>query len=480
MILAALLACCPLLCPQDPLPEVPPAHGDIIRLKLGTEFAGRITSQTEDFVMIELGPGNVVGFAMEQVDAIVRGAAALRATPELPAPLAWFRARDDWFVLHDAAGRGVGTLHETATRDEEGRIRLGEEWRFFAREGRTDVTRLEVVGEDGVPVSSFVHERSLDRDERVRDERIVRAVVGERQIVVTARSLRGEDRRSYDFGTGTRFPLELRAVLRAREAGAVLTEAHPVFDVLGERFHSEPWSFGALRRVPGSRGDAERVREIATPQGREWLDAAGATLRREINGPALVAVPCAESDRQRLAQSDQFPPALVSEPGGSFAMWLPSPAWAFEAGETDGQLSAVHRTEDAAVSLVRFDHLDAALALPSATDAVLRWLALVQPGLQVIERSTVALRGVTAERVRARYDGRDPRTGAPLQYESLVHVVRAGDRWFAACGSAPRSLFAQVEDDLIWIAERFELAVEGFSAEPRGPLRKSTRPGKLR
>ncbi|MBI5853420.1 MAG: hypothetical protein HZB39_20615 [Planctomycetes bacterium] len=477
VILAASFA---LLESTPPQQATDAAANDVVRLKVGTELAGRITAQTDDFVMIEIGPGNVVGFALDQVEAIVRGASAVRATPELPPALHWFRERDEWFVLHDAAGRGVGTLHETAARDADGSVRLGEEWRFHHKDGVTDITRLEVVGTDGAPVSAFARERSIDRNERLTDERVVQGSIAAGQIAVTVRSLRGEERKSHDFGPRTRLPLELRAALRARPGGEPAVENHAVFDVQGARFASEAWSSGAFRRIPGPSGDAIRARWLATPSGSEWLDAAGATLRREVNGPALVAVPCSAADASRRSQSDRFPKALVAEPGGTFAMWLPSTVWSFQPNETPGQISALDAIDEAGVSLVRFDHLDSALALPSATDAVLRWLALVQPGFRVLDRSTVTLRGAHATRVRAAFDGRDQITGGPQQYETLVHVVRAGDTWFAACGTAPRTHFAQVEPDLVWIAERFELAAEGFSAEPAGPARKSgsPRPGR--
>ena len=458
-----------------PLPQEPSsAVTDVVRLKVGTELTGRITAQTDSHVFVEVGPGNVVGFSMDQVSTIVRGAAAHRepAVPDDAPP--WFRERDEWFILHDARGRGIGNLHEMATRDDLGRVRLVEEWRFSSAERLTEITRLEVCGVDDVVESTFCHERTFGPDQRLIDERVVRGVVGAGQIAVTSRTGRGDRRTTYELGSGTRFPLELRARLRVRPIGAYAEEHHPVYDTLEERFVATSWDVGRVRRVPGESGDVLRVRVLVTPDGEEWLDKAGRTLRREINGPALVAVPVSEADARRLATGDHFPVGLRAEPAGRFAMWLPNPAWDFEPGETPGQITARGRADDAAVSLVRFDHLESALGLDSAAEAVVRWIALVQPDFRVFQRERMTLRDAPAALLRARFVAKDA-SGSPRAFECVTLVLRAGDSWYAVCGSAPRGLFAQVESDIVWMAAHIELDPNGFAPPVEGAVRPPAR-----
>lgn len=467
-----LLSCCAVVClQQDP---TPPPGADVVRLKVGTELSGRITAQTDDHVFVEVAPGSVVGFSMDQVESIARAASAHRDATAAPAAPDWFRDRDQWFALHDARGHGVGQLHETARRDEEGRIRLGEEWRFSAGGRITELTRLEVCAPDGSPLSAFCHERTLDSDSRTLSERIVRAVLEDGQVVVTTQTPRGDERKTAVAAKSLRWPLEVRATLRATPAGAQARSTHEVYDAVTDSARETTWDVGRMRRVPGARGDAVRVRVISSPDGEEWLDAAGSTVRREVNGPALVAVPTTEADARRATVKDGFPAAIRAEPGGRFAMWLPNPAWSFVDGDTGGQITARDRCEKAAVSLVRFEHLDPALALQSATDAVARWLELVQPDMRISAREQTTLRDQPAMAIRADFVAKDA-GGAPLAFSCVTYVLKVDGNWFAACGSAPRGVFAQISDDIAWIASHFEFDAKGFDPQVSGPLLKSNR-----
>ncbi|MGE0143847.1 MAG: hypothetical protein AB7I19_08035 [Planctomycetota bacterium] len=452
-----------------PAQQTEPDSGDVVRLKVGTEISGRITSQTDDHVFLETGPGETVGFSMDQVESIARGAIAVRSEPVEPVAAAWSAPRDDWFVLHDAKGRGVGHLHETVTTDAAGNVRLTEEW-HFVQDGRvTAITRLEICSAEGAPISAFSHERSFDKRERLTAERCVRAEVSADRIRVTRRTMRGDEQGEYELAPGTRLPLELRAALRNKAQGTHGVRTHAVYDALLDRFSQSQWDLGRIRRIPGPRGDVQRVRVLQTHGGEEWLDAAGRTLRRELNGPALVAIPSSEKDARRIASGTLYPQSLKAEADGRFAMWLPNPAWAFESDDVAGQVTARNRVDEASMTLLRFDQLESTLGLGSASDAVVRWLRLVQPDFRVLERAETVLRGAPATLLRGRFVAKDA-SGQPRAFDSVTYVVQVGEVWYVALGSAPQALFAQVQSDFLWMAERFELDPNGFAPTPSGPL----------
>ncbi len=483
-VIAAILALflLPQATPQEPEPAhpatVPPATAparDVIRLDIGTEIEGRIVQETSDYVEIELSPGTRVGFSKSRTVSIVRGspphpsadAPAVASDPETH--------RDDWSVLHDADGRVVGWLHGTVTRDEQQEIRISEEWRLEDGSGTTELTFLEVLDPEGAPKSCFYHERiRAKRDDRVQSERIVRAIVDGNQLKVRRQTSDSNEQQTYDIPEGMRFPLELQESLRRRPAGSQGSETHVVFDPRESKFVRRTFDFGRVRRVAGSDGPT-RVRVVTEATGNgensEWLDAAAHVVRREINGPSLVAVPSTETEARRLFQRGdvEFPAAFRAEPGGRFGLWLPHPGWSFDADSADGTLSAHDPLDDAAVSVVRLDQLASDVLMPTAADALARWLALVQPGLHITSREQVRVRNVDATRFRATYD---VVTEGRSRVFMLVADLFADPEgvWHAVCGCAPKETWPQVESDVDWIVEHVEIRRDGFAPELRGPL----------
>jgi hypothetical protein len=246
-----------------------------------------------------------------------------------------------------------------------------------------------------------------------------------------------------------------------------------VFDPRLEEFVRRTYDVGRRRRVVLD-GDRRHVR-VLTAEGThgvnaEWLDAGANTVRREVNGPALVAVPATEKDARRTARRQElrFAAAFRAEAGGEFGMWLPNPMWSFCETSRSGQVAAVARLEGASVTLVRLDQLDENLAVSSATDAVLRWLVLVHPDLAVMLRTTESIDRRAAERVRGYFEVLHDRRPEIHELETLVFQHRGA--WFAWCVSAPRTLYSQYREDFAWMEERLELWREGFAPTLQGPL----------
>ena len=64
----------------------------------------------------------------------------------------------------------------------------------------------------------------------------------------------------------------------------------------------------------------------------EWLDASARTVRREINGPSLVAVPADAKmlEHYLMARDPLFETAIATELDGRFGLWAPDPTWHVE------------------------------------------------------------------------------------------------------------------------------------------------------
>jgi hypothetical protein len=382
--------------------------------------------------------------------------------------------------LHDADGRAVGWLHATHTLGADGEIRIGEEWRVRDGESTTELTFLEVLDPDGTPRSCFYHERvRRDGDDRIGEERLVRAVVDGTELKVRRRTSSSGDQQVYEIPDGMRFPLELQDELRRRPAGSQGQETHVLFDARIAQFVRRTFDLGRVRKIDGDDGPL-RVRVLTAANGHgentEWLDASAGVIRREINGPALVAVPSSEAEARRWTErgEQRFASAFRAEPGGRFGLWLPHPGWSFEPQSSDGTLSARAALDDAAVSVVRLDHLDDDVLLPSAADALARWLALAQPGLTLVARDTVRIRGTEAVRFEGHYDVVTDGRNRPFILVAYVFPDSDGI-WHAVCGCTPKESWGQIEADLQWIVQRVEIRREGFAPELRGPLAERTR-----
>jgi hypothetical protein len=457
--------------PQDPASGA----SAIVKLNVGTEISGRVVHETEDYIELEISTGNVVGFAKSRTLSIVRTAAAPRPVDDQAEDDgSWLESRDEWSLVHDGSGRAVGWVHATVGPGDDGEVRIGEEWRFFDESGSTELTVLEVVGASGEPLSSFYHERFRGKtDPRVLGERVVHAVVDGQKLVMTRRSTRGDHRQTYPFPSGTRFPLEALAELRHRSRSLQAVVTRLVFDPRTEQFVHRSYDVGRRRRVEidGKRMTVRVVESIGVAgRNAEWIDGASRTVRREISGSALVAVPTTEQDARRAAQRGEvrFAPSMRIEEGDRFAMWLPNPMWRFVDVDVAGQLTAHAAVEDAAASLVHFDQLDPGLHIESAADAVLRWLRLLYPELRVRERAPASVRHEDGVRVVASFA--DAAKDPIVQKRMDVYVFRAEGLLFALCCTAPYATFDLLDDDFQRILSDLELRREGFDPKLQGPL----------
>jgi len=463
-----------------PSPQAPQVQAqkppvlDIVELKNGDRFEGRITNQLDGYVELEIGAGAVVGVSIAQVKAIRRGTGAGAAIAPVVVP-----ARNEWFVLHDAHGAGVGWLHATVSVASDGTTTISEEYEFANGARRYQVTSMCKADASLQPVSCYFRERISDpvlsvallqggpgagQQDRIVDERIVQATCQGDHLQVVRIDRAGRRERTVDCAPATTFPLLAQAL--ARSAGGSCPSAS-MFDPATEELVAHSYDPARQRRVTIG-GKTQQVTEIAETslRGRnsEWLDAGLRTLRREIAGPALVAVPCSADSARRIVPGAPIASALIRDAGGQFGLWAPNPAWQAPADQPPGQITLLCEAHGASIGFSRIDHFEAGTSLPTAVDAVANWFRLLHPDLRIGNREKVVVRGRDAVRLLA--------TGgsAAAPTRATVDVIPHRDQFLVLVCRAPAMAWEELAPDFAFLLRSVELEPQAVAPVLQGPL----------
>jgi hypothetical protein len=283
----------------------------------------------------------------------------------------------------------------------------------------------------------------------------VRAEYDGEALTVSCTGGKQPEQQTYHVGSGLRFPLELGETLRQRPHRLADEGMALVFDCDREELVRRAYRSLGRRKVE-LQGEVMEVREVATGSGRldsEWLDTTCHAVRREVNGPALVALRAA-AEPEALPRAS-VPPAVAHETEGRFGMWLPNPTWRFVATETPGQLTARAGLHEAVITAMLLDGLQSDAALPSAADAVVRWLRLVNPTFALRSRGPVEVRGQGHVRVEGSFV--EKRDGRAVRFDAVVHVLAAEHGPLAVCFSAPAGAGEELAVDFARVVEMLEL-----------------------
>lgn len=452
MGITTLLLLC--TCWQDPQPGTPPAL-DVVELRNGERLVGRIRTELDGYLEIELEAGATVGISSARVQAVRRGAGPAPAAPAvLP--------RDAWFLLHDGEGQAVGWLHASCTVDADRRVRVHEEYEFAIGARQYAVTSFAVGSADLTPHSCYFRERirepvqlqvpnapAAQRD-RIVAERIVEATSEGDTLRVHRRTDDGASERTLSWSGGGTFPLLAREQVR-RGGGA---GSRQLFDPATEELVTWTFEAGRPRQVVLD-GKPLAITELAEQgaagRSAEWVDASSRTLRRELAGPSLVAVPSDADSALRLARAGhRIEPARVAEPAGAFALWVPNPNWQVQPPMT-GQIALRSALHDGLISVTALDHLDAGASLDTAANAVARWLPLVHVGMAPPTRSRGTVRDKTTEHLVTLVGS----GSGQLRVE--IDVVPAGERFLVLTCQCRQSASTELGADFAFVRRSLEL-----------------------
>lgn len=456
------------LCCQDP----PPALLDVVELKNGDVLHGRVLVAIDGFVEIEVDAGARVGFPSAQVAAIRRGVVVAPAAQTLVPP------RREWFVLHDASGTAVGWLAAAVAHRPDGGFAVSEEYEFQDGVRRFQVTSLAVADAGGAPTSAYFRERvtepaatglslpggdAMGQQDRVGDERIVEAECRGDRLLVTRIDRTGRRERELAWGPEQSFPLLARTLARARRS--VVADAR-LFDPAGEELVVRSYDGRRLRSIAMD-GKLAQVTEVAESgpslRNHEWVDANARTLRRELAGPALVAV-AADADSARRPFAAGLPPAVVAEPGNAFGVWIPNPAWSPTPDLPAGNLALACAAHGAVIQFVRLDHLPPEATSDVAATAVANAFRLLHPGIRVVEQRAGRLRDRATLQLVA--------TGRSAAGEVRAEIdVVAHDGSFLACTClAPVGAWDELAADFAFARKNVEFAAQALQPKLQGPV----------
>lgn len=472
MTLLGLLfvACC-----QDPAPSAAgtPAPLDVVELKNGDVLHGRVLVAIDGFVELEIEAGARVGFSSAQVAAIRRGVAIAPSVQTIVAP------RREWFVVHDAAGAAVGWLAASVAHRPDGGFAVQEEYEFQQGERRYQVTALATADSGGAPVSAYFRERITEptlgavplaggdlagQQARVVDERIVEAECRGDALVVTRVDCHGRRERTLPWSPTSNFPLLARTLARARRAVVAGTD---LFDPASEELVRRNYD-GRRQRSIAQDGKLVQITELTEagsgPRNHEWVDANARTLRRELAGPALVAVP-ADAEAARRVHGAAAP-AIVGDAGNAFGLWIPNPAWAPVADLPAGNLVLSCEAHGASATLQRIDHLEPDAVLESAVEAVANAFRLVHPGAQIVARRHGRLR----DRASAQLDATWKHGKEPMRATLDVAALAAGHVVFTC--AAPVRAWEELAGDFDFLRAGVEFTPQALQPKLQGPLAK--------
>ena len=468
--------------PVVPLPADPTNRLDVVKLKNGDELVGHVTSELDGYVEIEIEDGATIGVSRAQVLKILKQSVAA------PVQAAVVRPDNAWFVLHDADGASVGWLHSSITTANDGTFSVNEEYEFVNGTRRYQITNQCTADENGRGVRCYYRERvsqprlagqmqGVDRmgsADRIEDERIVEAVATGEQLIVTHLDGRGRTERQLPWSKESTFPLLARTL--ARQAVLVIGPVS-MFDPKHEELVVSRVDGTGARQIMVD-GLRQRVGEVAVTdatgavsKNREWVDANKKVVRRELAGPALVAVPSSAASARSAVGVSSIQSAIVAEADGRFGLWVPNPAWLAVEPLPPGHLMLKCAAHEAEVRLSLIDHLPPATVLDTAADSVANWFLLLYPHLQVDSRYSVRVRGRKAVRMSA--------TDVRNVDRAMIDVIPFDDRYLVLICHAPKHAWNELATDFAFVRRTVELDTAGLNPKRQGPL-SNRRGGRVR
>ena len=315
--------------------------GDTIRFKNGRSLSGRIVAEDGESVTLEIDGGGKLTVPRRDIAEIVRETAGSGGGE---AESTGGAVRAEHFLVWSGTRR-LGTRSLWVRKNDAGGYVLEEESTFLDAEGKEEV-RVRIVE---TVTAALEPVEILYREIAVGGQTVRHGVVRGGALHLSVSAPGGKRESTLAMPDGVRFPLAAREfAVRERERLKGAWEVK-VFDPREENFYLYRFESAGTRRVDWEGAVTEvsvLVRHRASRAPEEiWIDAAGATLSEELNGPEVVAV---RTTRERIdsllsgedvatsAEERRVRPLHVNRDVG-FQVRKPTLSWTFEPGKPGGR-----------------------------------------------------------------------------------------------------------------------------------------------
>jgi hypothetical protein len=451
------------------------AQEDVLKLKSGARFEGRIVAETERTITVQF-PGGNMEIKRDLIAEIIRGGTAARGgeavdSAPLLAGLTRFRDSDEWFFLYQA-GRRVGwrtvTTRREVRRDVAGYVRR-DRIVFTAQNGgpaEVDLNLMEFVDAELKP---------LELQQRLSAGASSRLVEGARS---------GEHLRLVDRGGGQsverlalfREGVELPGFLLRRLAVSPVPEGgYPTYQVFDPR-ELEFADLGVQRRLErvNLRGQVLDVLIFrrSTPAGalETWFDLSGRAVREEIGSRSLVAIAAEQKQVEafwagdRTTGPDDLGLTVACDDSG-LRLDRPDLSWDVQPGNLDKNLltSLIKASSRATVEVFEVKAKGRALTEESAAYEILGRLQKNCEGFK-LEGPTPQTIG-QSEGLRFTVDCK--RRESTLR--TLGFIIPRERRVFVVLCAAPTERYAEVHPSFLRILQSIKVEKDGPPPEPSDP-----------
>lgn len=343
---------------------------DRIVLHNGAVLEGEILSETADSIEIRIGEGQVVGVAKKSAKEIFRDPNRSKspAPRETPSDASKVFLGEERFLVEDREGRTVAALRLLARREETSESRpqpgfvLEEHWLFPEAKETLRVSWIETLSEDLSPRELLYREET-----GVAGKLVLAKRAGERlEIEISG----GPEKRklTLPWDADCRFPLAARAQWRDQAQRATGEQSLSIFDPRLLAFDRRRVVFGERRAIEWQ-GEEKMVfffRATSESGGawEDWIDARHGLLRRECNGPDLVARHTKTEDFESFLKGEKLSGGerMLVDPLGRFRLRLADSHWKHDPGADAGSVLLLGKDGEKAAVLV----LDGAARADSA------------------------------------------------------------------------------------------------------------------
>ncbi|MFT7620109.1 MAG: hypothetical protein ACI97A_003766 [Planctomycetota bacterium] len=433
---------------------------DVVLLKNGQEFVGRVTHEDDKRVTVLFRGGEIV-LPKSRIKEIIRAERAeveRRAATETVV-LGRYEEREEFYFVY-YRGRRVGWRKTSVTpevdQDKRG-YRFLNRTVFLKKNGRLDMDMnvSEFVDSDLRPVSLLTMEESENYGHPIS------GVVSRGHLEIKEGSGESQATREILFGDETEFlqPLvrKLADLSHFPEAG----ETFKVFDSQRSQFIMVHASRSPRKEIVAGKHQFVTVWKLQ--QGKRvweiWIDGYGGLVREELGGPHMVALRAKPElvlayARGEAKDGDGADITLEYENvPDKFRLSRPNLTWSFEFPEFDSPvaITLLNPTLQASADVIVLDHVEAGMAPETMALDLMSRMHRKSDAHKILFQKTGNLGGS----VGIQFESTGERKGTVIRTIGAISVTNG--RAYAVLLAAPAFSFDKVRGQLERILDSFEI-----------------------